>query len=140
VTTTTRPEIIIEGSDDARHWREYPFRFKPGPVSRCPSWNIPHQPRLDWQMWFAAYGSAAGNPWFAGFMRRLLEGGPSVLALMAEDPFADHPPKYLRALLYDYRFPDPAAHRAGACWTRRPAGLYFPQATLEDFSRGETQN
>ena len=56
-TTTTRPEIIIEGSDDRQNWREYVFRYKPGPLERRPSWNIPHQPRLDWQMWFAAYGS-----------------------------------------------------------------------------------
>jgi hypothetical protein len=133
--TTTQPEIIIEGSDDARHWREYPFRFKPGPVSRCASWNIPHQPRLDWQLWFAAYGSAAENPRFAGFMRRLLEGSP-----YGRRPVCRSPPKYLRALIYDYRFPDPAAHQAGACWTRRAAGLYFPPATLEDFSRGETRD
>ncbi len=54
VMTTERNEIIIEGSDDGVEWREYEFRYKPGDVSRRPPWNIPHQPRLDWQMWFAA--------------------------------------------------------------------------------------
>ena len=61
-TTTTRPEIVIEGSDDGHEWRDYVLRYYPGPLTRAPSWNIPHQPRLDWQMWFAAYGSAGENP------------------------------------------------------------------------------
>ncbi len=138
-TTTTRPEIIIEGSDDARTWLEYGFRFKPGAQRPCPSWNIPHQPRLDWQMWFAAYGSASENLWFASLMRRLLEGSPAVLALLGDDPFPDHPPKFVRALLYDYRFADPELHQAGQCWVRRQAGLYFPQVTLDDLARGATR-
>ena len=31
-TTTTRPEIIVEGSEDGQTWREYVFRYKPGPI------------------------------------------------------------------------------------------------------------
>src|SRR6185437_4658084 len=54
VMTTARPEIAIEGSDDGRTWREYPFRYKPSELDRAPRWVAPHQPRLDWQMWFAA--------------------------------------------------------------------------------------
>jgi hypothetical protein len=50
VMTTQRDEIIIEGSDDGVEWREYDFRYEPGDVARRPRWNIPHQPRLDWQM------------------------------------------------------------------------------------------
>ncbi|MGB3022856.1 MAG: lipase maturation factor family protein, partial [Methyloceanibacter sp.] len=54
IMTTKRHEIVIEGSHDGIEWREYEFRYKPGDLSRAPPWNIPHQPRLDWQMWFAA--------------------------------------------------------------------------------------
>jgi hypothetical protein len=66
VMTTARPEIIIEGSDDGVHWREYTFKYKPGDVRRRPLWNVPHQPRLDWQMWFAALETASQNPGFCG--------------------------------------------------------------------------
>jgi hypothetical protein len=96
-TTTTRPEIIIEGSEDGQTWREYVFRYKPGPVNRHPPWNIPHQPRLDWQMWFAAYRTATENPWFERLLLELLKGSPPVLALLASNPFPDRPPKYVRA-------------------------------------------
>jgi predicted DCC family thiol-disulfide oxidoreductase YuxK len=131
VMTTSRPEIVIEGSADGQVWREYVFRFKPGPVTRRAQWNIPHQPRLDWQMWFAALGDPRDNPWFESLMRRLLEGSPPVLALFEADPFPDRPPKYVRALLYDYRFADPTTRAAtGQWWVRQLAGLYFPEVSL----------
>jgi len=132
-TTTTRPEIIIEGSDDGKVWSEYVFRYKPGPVTRRPTWNIPHQPRLDWQMWFAAYGNATQNAWFVGLMRQLLRNSPHVAALLEINPFPDHSPKYVRALLYDYHFSDPDTYaRTGQWWVRQLEGLYFPQVGLVD--------
>ena len=54
--TTTRPEIIVEGSRDGVEWLAYEFRYKPGDLNRMPPVVAPHQPRLDWQMWFAALG------------------------------------------------------------------------------------
>ena len=63
VMTTQRNEIVIEGSADGNEWREYEFRYKPGDVTRRPRWNIPHQPRLDWQMWFAALDEPRRLPW-----------------------------------------------------------------------------
>ena len=131
VMTTERPEIVIEGSDDGETWREYGFRFKPGDVMRPPSWIAPHQPRLDWQMWFAALQSMP-PPWFEGFLARVLEGSPDVLSLLGANPFPDKPPRYLRALLYDYRVADWSTHRrTGAWWVRTPRGLYFPPCTLD---------
>ena len=129
VMTTTRDEIIVEGSDDGVQWREYEFRYKPGDVNRRPPWNIPHQPRLDWQMWFAALAGAEQNPWFSRFLERLLENEPSVTALLETNPFPDHPPTYVRAELYEYTFAGNDEH--GRWWDRRLAGLYFPKAHLK---------
>jgi len=115
VMTTSRPEIVIEGSDDGQEWREYVLRYKPGDVMRAPRWIAPHQPRLDWQMWFAALGYPP--TWFASFLERLL----------LRNPFPGRPPRYVRAVLYDYRFTDSAARRAtGAWWQREEKGLYCP--------------
>jgi len=134
--TIARPEIVIEGSADGQIWREYVFRYKPGPLSRPARWNIPHQPRLDWQMWFAALGGIRENPWIVGLMQRLLEASPSVLALLEFNPFAAAPPKYVRAQLYEYRFSDARARAATRqWWARRPVGLYFPQVSLDEFER-----
>ncbi len=131
VMTTTLPEIIVEGSDDGVNWREYEFKYKPGDMMRAPRWNLPHQPRLDWQMWFAALGTASENPWFTMFLRRLLENSPDVTALLASNPFPRKPPLYVRALLYDYRYSSPAEKKAtGAWWVRQPEGIYYPATTL----------
>jgi predicted DCC family thiol-disulfide oxidoreductase YuxK len=127
VMTTERPEILIEGSDDGVAWRPYTFRWKPGDVACRPRFVAPHQPRLDWQMWFAALGSPEENPWLGQFLGRLLEGSPAVEGLIATSPFPDHPPRYVRATLYDYRFTDAAVRRSsGAWWRRRMIGPYGP--------------
>ncbi len=130
--TTSRPEIIIEGSDDGRDWRPYAFKWKPGDLNRPPGFVAPHQPRLDWQMWFAALGDVRRDPWFIQLLVRLLEGEPTVLALIETNPFPDRPPRFIRAQLYDYRFTDPEARReTGAWWTREPLGYYCPPVSLE---------
>lgn len=133
VMTTRRPEIVIEGSRDGRTWLPYEFRWKPGDPFRRPGFVAPHQPRLDWQMWFAALGSARENPWFFELLRRLLEGSRPVLRLMGRNPFPGSPPRYLRATVYDYRCTDlTTLRRTGAWWHREVLGPYCPVVTLDE--------
>jgi lipase maturation factor 1 len=107
--TTTRPEIIVEGSNDGQNWLPYEFKAKAGDLSRPPVWVAPHQPRLDWQMWFAALeGTPYAEGWFPTFAQRLLQGSPEVLALLDKNPFPDKPPRFIRAQLYSYHFTDAA--------------------------------
>lgn len=133
VMTTERPEIVVEGSIDGVTWTPYTFRWKPGGVDRAPRSCAPHLPRLDWQMWFAALsGDCRLQPWFLAFERRLFEGSPDVLALLASDPFPGAPPRYLRARLYLYRF---TGRGSSAWWRREDAGLFCPPITAEVFAR-----
>jgi hypothetical protein len=134
--TKERPEIQVEGSADGIDWVPYDFKWKAGDVNHAPRWNAPHQPRLDWQMWFAALGSARQEVWFQRFMLRLLENEPCVTRLLARNPFGDKPPRYIRAILYKYEFTSSEDHRAtGAWWKRREIGEYFPEVSLKDFDR-----
>ncbi len=130
VMTTERHEIVVEGSNDGAEWREYEFLYKPGDVMRRPRWNIPHQPRLDWQMWFAALDNPRYLPWFTRFLERLLANEPSVTALLERNPFPDKPPNYVRAEFYDYTFAGGEEKAAGQWWDRRLLGLYFPVVEL----------
>ena len=131
VMTTERDEIVIEGSYDGVEWRDYEFRYKPGDVSRRPPWNIPHQPRLDWQMWFAALDDPRRLRWFSGFLERVLENAPTVTALMERNPFPDKPPVHVRAQFYDYTYSSGEEKARGVWWDRRLLGLYFPVAHLK---------
>ena len=127
VMTTERLEIELEGTLDGQRWTPYEFSYKPGAVDRAPPWVAPHQPRLDWQMWFAALGDARRNPWLANLMQRLLEGEPRVLRLMGENPFDAAPPKQIRAIIYRYE-PTTWAEKSatGHWWKRRDRALYAP--------------
>ena len=130
VMTTTRPEIILEGSNDQLNWREYQFPYKPGNTHRGLPWIAPYQPRLDWQMWFAALGEYQTNTWVGGLMYRILTGEPSVYRLLDRPPF-DRPPRYLRALIYQYEFTTPLERRrTGAVWQRRLQGSWFGPVSL----------
>jgi predicted DCC family thiol-disulfide oxidoreductase YuxK/uncharacterized membrane protein YphA (DoxX/SURF4 family) len=137
VMTQTRPEIIVEGSNDGRDWRAYEFKYKPGDLKRRPRFVAPFQPRLDWQMWFAALGGPRENLWFLNFEMRLLENSPQVLALMGRNPFPKAPPKYIRAQLYEYHFTDTATRRAtGHWWRREYKGAWFPPFALPENNHG----
>ena len=80
-------------------------------------------------MWFAALSSPP--VWVLALLLRLLEGAPDVLKLFAINPFPEHPPRYARAVLYDYRMTDlETRRRTGAWWTRERVGLYLPPLSL----------
>lgn len=131
VMTTTRPEIVLEGSEDGATWVEYEFKYKAGDAHRRPPWVAPHQPRLDWQMWFAALGPFDDNEWFQSFCVRLLEADGEVLRLLERDPFQGRRPRFIRAMLYRYRFSDAeTGKRDGVWWTRELLRQYSPILSL----------
>jgi len=133
VMTTNRPEIIVEGSLDGQTWLPYEFKWKPGELKRRPSFVEPHQPRLDWQMWFAALGDYRENPWFMNFCCRLLQGAPDVLALLEKNPFPKQPPLFVRATLYEYQFTTMEERsRTGNWWKREYKGRYCPTLSLKE--------
>ncbi len=135
IMTTSRPEIIIEGSNDGVTWLPYEFKYKPGDIKRPPPIVAPHQPRLDWQMWFASLGPLSQSPWFDLLVKAMLEGSPDVLALFQKNPFPDKAPKYIRAETYDYHFSTfEALLKRGEWWTREHTGTFYPPSTLQDLS------
>jgi lipase maturation factor 1 len=132
VMTKDRCEIILEGSADGIDWLPYEFKWKAGDVKRAPGWCAPHQPRLDWQMWFAALESPQENPWLGGLIVRLLQGSRDVNRLLAHDPFSNRPPRYIRAMFYRYRFTTAIELRkTGAWWKRQELREYLPAVSLE---------
>ncbi|XP_054159752.1 lipase maturation factor 2-like [Oppia nitens] len=114
-----RPEIVIEGSNDMSSpsgWKAYHFLYKPGDITKAPQFNIPHQPRLDWQMWFAALDTYQNNPWLLNLCYRLLTAQPEVLDLLDKSrlPFKTAP-KFIRVRSYIFRFTGKGAKN----WWRR---------------------
>ncbi len=133
VMTTTRPEILVEGSRDGVHWLPYDFKWKAGDLGRAPSYVAPYQPRLDWQMWFAALGDYRNNPWFVNFLIRLLQGSPDVVNLLRANPFPNNPPQFIRAKLEQYHFTNFSEKaRTGQWWKKEENGFYIPAFSLKN--------
>ena len=133
VMTKRRLEIEVVGSNDETEWEAYRFKYKPDDLKRAPRFTFGLQPRLDWQMWFAALATSRENPWFMNFCVRLLEGSPDVLGLLESNPFPDAPPKYIMGVLYEYRFSTIAEwRRTGEWWQRRKISDYSPVLSLKE--------
>jgi hypothetical protein len=133
--TTSRPEIVIEGSADGTTWREYAFPWKPGDVARRPAFVAPYMPRLDWQMWFAALNPRHAESWLGSLLLALLEARPEVLSLLGQLPF-DRPPQLVRLAYYRYEFTSSEERaRTGAWWRRTSLGNLTEPLSLVSFGK-----
>ncbi len=131
VMTRGRYEIEFQGSNDGVNWTAYPFRNKPQALNEEPRIYAPYQPRFDWNLWFASLGSWRENEMVPITEERLLLGDRDVLALFRSDPFPESPPRYVRAVLWQYWFTSTEEkRRTGNWWRREWIGLYAPEITL----------
>jgi hypothetical protein len=129
-------QIEFQGSNDGRNWTAYPFRYKPQALNEAPGIYAPYQPRFDWNLWFASLGDWQQNNIVPLTEESLLAGSPSVLHLFAGNPFPDTPPRYVRAVLWQYWFTSLKQKRdTGDWWTRKLLGLYAPVVTLRPDGR-----
>jgi hypothetical protein len=129
--TRGRYDIEFQGSNDGENWTPYLFRNKPQLLNEPPRIYAPYQPRFDWNLWFASLGDWQQNQMVPLTEERLLAGSPAVLSLFRSNPFAQAPPKYARAVLWQYWFTTAEEKRStGNWWRREYLGLYAPELTL----------
>ncbi len=131
VMTRGRYEIEFQGSNDGNNWIAYPFRNKPQALNEPPGIYAPYQPRFDWNLWFASLGDWQQNEIVPLTEERLLVSSPAVLSLFRNDPFKEMPPRYVRAVLWQYWFTSAEEkRRTGNWWRREFLGLYAPEMTM----------
>lgn len=114
----TRVRVEAEFAGEAEGvWHPYDLHYKPGPPGRAPPLVAPHQPRLDFMLWFYGLRARRQPP---GYVRRLL-------ARLCDDPGRVQPlfaapllprPTHVRAQFWRYTFTRPG--EAG-WWRREPA-------------------
>jgi len=131
VMTRGRYEIEFQGSNDGTNWTAYQFRNKPQALNEAPGIYAPYQPRFDWNLWFASLGGWRENEIVPLTEERLLVGDGAVLALFRGDPFPQIPPRYVRAVIWQYWFTTMDEKRqTGDWWKREYLGLYAPELTM----------
>jgi hypothetical protein len=131
-----RLNVVFEGTDaavpDARAvWKAYPYVALPVALDKRAVQVAPYQPRLDWQMWFAAMGSPSQYPWTLHLIWKLLHNDPGALSLLGGNPFPQKPPHYIRAMLYRYQFV-PMGDSTANWWKREALGLWLPPLSADD--------
>jgi lipase maturation factor 1 len=131
VMTNGRYEIEFQGSNDGQNWTPYLFRNKPQLLNEAPRVYAPYQPRFDWNLWFASLGDWRQNEIVPFTEERLLENDKDVLGLFRSNPFPQAPPRYVRAMLWQYWFTTREEKRAtGNWWRRELLGMYAPELTM----------
>ncbi len=131
-----RLNVVFEGTnaavpDEKAAWKAYPYVALPVDPRRRPPQVAPYQPRLDWQMWFAAMSTPDRYPWTLNLVWKLLHNDPGALSLFASNPFPDAPPRYIRARLFRYAFAPPG-NPEGLWWTRELRGEWLPPFSAGD--------
>jgi predicted DCC family thiol-disulfide oxidoreductase YuxK len=131
VMTTERPEITIEASPDGVNWQEYRFRYKADAEDNTLPFLLPHMPRLDWQMWFAALEMRASGQvpgWIMPLLARWQERSDTVLNLVDKKSSPAFAPVFFRLRLDNLEFTG-TEERAGTgrLWKAEP----LPQYTVE---------
>ncbi len=139
-----RGELVIEGTNDniitqETKWKAYEFKAKPTDPYRKLPIIAPYQPRIDWQIWFAAMQRPEHNPWLIHLIWKLLDNDKDALSLLANNPFPDKPPKYIKVDYYIYKFA-PLDDKSGAVWTREYIGQWLPPLSREIQGLGEYIN
>jgi hypothetical protein len=132
VMTRGRYEIEFQYSNDGQNWTPYLFPYKPQALNEAPRIYAPYQPRFEWNLWFASLGDWQQSNFVALTEERLLENDPDVLALFRGNPFVQAPPRYVRAMLWQYWFTSmDEKRRTGNWWRRDLLGLYAPVLTRQ---------
>ena len=131
-----RMNVIFEGTSDdttgnKARWQPYIYKGLPVLLDKQPPQIAPYQLRLDWQMWFASMSTADQYPWTYNLVWKLLHNDPDAVGLFAESPFPHKPPRYIRAMLYDYKFAKPGSPN-GLYWTRDAGSEWLPVLSNSD--------
>jgi hypothetical protein len=131
-----RLNVVFEGTndtvpDDSADWKSYPYQALPVGLAQRPRQIAPYQPRLDWQMWFAAMGTPSEYKWTLHLIWKLLHNDPGTLSLFGGNPFPHQPPRYVRAVLYRYHFVH-AGLPGNPWWEREKIGLWLPPLSADN--------
>ena len=119
------PTLLVQVATNNTSTHPLKFRYYAGDTNSSLTFVLPHQPRLDWQMWFLALSPhrIAHEKWFQLFCKKLFQGERSVWSLLGsmDDPTL---PKRILSIQVEYtqfdftKFPNSGMYY----WQRLPDG------------------
>lgn len=126
--TRERIEPDFQTSVDGETFVGHDLHFKPGDPARRPPFVAPHQPRVDFLLWFYGLAYHGGTPEYVARLLDRLCHDPDAVAPLFVDSLPPAP-KAVQIVFWDYHFGE------GVWWTRTPRDTLGPVACAEvDFS------
>jgi hypothetical protein len=116
--TRQRVEPQFETRDAGLDWIERDLWFKPGDPRRAPGFVAPHQPRVDFQLWFYGLSFRRREPPYVTALVEKLCNDPAAVQPLFRAPLSPHPAA-VRIVFWDYQFASAAERRATGLWWRR---------------------
>ena len=117
--TRERIEPRFEVEVDGR-WQPLEFWHKAGDPSRAPGRVAPHQPRIDFQLWFYGLSYQRGTPPYVAALADRLCRDPAAVQPLFTTRLPDRPTA-VRITFSRYRFSDSATRAStGAWWVTTP--------------------
>jgi hypothetical protein len=138
--TRARIEAEFQTTDDGTNWIAHDLWHKPGDPQRRPDWVAPHQPRVDFQLWFYGLSYKTGAPEYVTALIERLCRDPAAVQPLFRAPLSLHP-KAARIVYWQYHFTTAAErHATGAWWKRDPVDVtdtvpcdtQFPEGDVRD--------
>ncbi|HMF69924.1 MAG TPA: lipase maturation factor family protein, partial [Flavitalea sp.] len=131
-----RMNLVFEGTTDDEpneqaDWRPYIYKGLPVLPDNPSPQVAPYQLRLDWQLWFAAMSTSDEYPWTLNLVSKLLHNDPGALSLLAQNPFPDQPPKFIRVVRYHYSFAKPGNSK-DLWWNRKRVDIWLEPLSTRD--------
>jgi hypothetical protein len=102
------------------------MQYKPGPVDRPPRWATPHQPRVDFLLWFYGLSFRQQTPEYVSQLLDRLCHDPGAMAPLFVESLPSAP-YAVRIEFWRYHFTTAEERRAtGAWWKRASLGSLPP--------------
>lgn len=115
--TTERVEPEFQ-TWDGRTWTAHDLAYKPGDVGRAPPFVAPHQPRVDFRLWFYGLSYARSTPGFVGQLLQKMCEAPWTVSELFPGGLPSGP-KAVRIQFWNYKYTSPEEREAtGAWWIR----------------------
>jgi hypothetical protein len=119
------PEFQVQ-TNGGEQWRPLDLHYKPGSVDRPPRWATPHQPRVDFLLWFYGLSFRQQTPEYVSRLMDRLCHDPGAMAplfvgSLPTEPYA------IRIEFWRYHFTTAKERRdTGAWWKRASLGSLPP--------------
>lgn len=132
--TRERIEPEVQTLDPATgEWTAHHLHYKPGPLDRAPPFVAPHQPRVDFRLWFYGLRVRQGDTRMPLYVSNLLDRlchDPEAIQSLFPEPLPAAP-RAVRFAFYTYRFTTPEererARPLERWWRRERIGQLRPR-------------